>query len=219
VKSAGAAKTLMQWSPGAPRPFAARFRLALIGALLAVGGTGCSSRGEAGSGGNGAGWPNTPGGNCGDYDASVANPLPLASCDGGQPRNVCESWAASVEPPDWPFAGGCDTATGLCALGAAMSVQKQCTFGPAGDAFCSAWYQGWVKGDGAAVAYCFERCIEDETPGHCVTTFCVPGCSRDLSGACKLEARNAAGSVVETDCLSLCVQRGNSPPTCEVPCQ
>jgi hypothetical protein len=191
----------------------ARVRVAMAVALLAPvaalsAGNACSSEGAAGSGGDGAGWPNTPGGNCGDFDASVDLNMAFPPCDSGAADDTaCVAWGKTVLPPQWAWQGACLFPEEYCAVGPLASAEKHCFLGPEGDSFCSAWYEGWVRGSGTAAAKCVEHCLDGQASGTCPTR-CEFDCAGQPSPQC--------GS---GDAILICVQRGDGAPRCEVPCQ
>jgi hypothetical protein len=126
---------------------------------------------------------------CGDWDPAAAE-TPPPRCQPQPVSAVCNDWKDAVTPPDYPAKTGCDTTND--------AGQPVCGYN--GPKHIACVLQGYVVGDGTAVANCVKNCVEGNCDSFCDFT----SCPKPLHGAC--------------DFRDVCVQRPGKDAACETPC-
>ncbi len=125
-----------------------------------------------------------PGSGCAGFDAAAYTPAP--ACSPLSPvhdlvadtNSTCNTWAGnfSIGYPVYTLCWACPSAqdprcaqdAGPYACGAQLDPRKdggapvRCNPGPEGDAYCAAFYQQFVRGDGKAMGRCDMVCLPND---------------------------------------------------------
>ncbi len=138
---------------------------------------------------------------------SPADYSPPPSCHGAAETPACSSWIKAATPPNFPIDyAECDTTRGVCDATPAFSHIVTCNSGKAGDDYCAAWAEAWMKPGVNVHANCVNRGDPSE-PSACDFLSCDPSDPHGLQVTTKF-----------CDPTEMCVVHDGGSFSCETPC-